>query len=172
MHLMPLGWDWELTHCKPVVLQVQSKRTAAKKERPWVYYMDSKMFYHYCFSREGSIITDHKTLVAIFKKMLYPITKTTMNSTQNTPIQCNNHLQTWTRSILGRLAVLTKSQGKQWHRYHTNNSKHPKLHNNTETKTKELHKMSTYNSSKNISSKAGQRKKIKYQKAWIHTGCF
>ena len=48
------------------------------------------------------------------------ITETTMNSTQNTPIQSQNHIQAWTRSIHSRLAFQTKPQGKQkcgntWH---------------------------------------------------------
>ena len=36
-----------------------------------------------------------------------------MNSTQSTPIQRKDHIQTWTRSIHNRLAVQTKPQGKQ-----------------------------------------------------------
>ena len=41
-------------------------------------------FHHYCFVREVSIITDHKPLVAIFKKDA--VTENTMNYSQNTPI--------------------------------------------------------------------------------------
>ena len=54
--------------------------------------MDSKKLHHYCFAREVSIITDHKTLVAILKKRCSnTITETTANSTQNTQIQ--DHIQ-------------------------------------------------------------------------------
>ena len=51
-------------------------------------------FHHYCFVRQVSIITDHKLLVAIFKKRCSnAITEHTMNSSQNTPLQSQNHIQ-------------------------------------------------------------------------------
>ena len=43
----------------------QKKDTAIFKEKQ---YMALKKFYHYCFAREVSVITDHKPLITIFKK--------------------------------------------------------------------------------------------------------
>ena len=66
---------------------------------------------HHCFVREVSIITDHKPLVAIFKKRCGNIiTKTTMKSTENTSIQSENHIPALTRSVHSRLDIQTKSQ--------------------------------------------------------------
>ena len=56
----------------------------------------------------------HNPLVAIFKKRRSnTITDTTMNLTRNAPIQSQDNVHTWTRSIHGRLAFQTKPQGKQ-----------------------------------------------------------
>ena len=74
--------------------------------------MVSKNFHHYCVAREVSIITDHKVLVAIFKYDVATLSENTMNSTQNTQIQSQHHMQAWTRFVL-RLAFQTKPQGKQ-----------------------------------------------------------
>ena len=64
--------------------------------------------------KRGEYNTDHKPLVAIFKKrQSNNITETTMNSTQNTLIQSQNHIQAWNRSIHSRLALQIKPQGKQ-----------------------------------------------------------
>ena len=61
-------------------------------------------------------------------------------NSQNTPVESKNHIQIWTRSIHSRLALKTKLQGKQkwrntWHAVecwcHTDNYKHPRLHNDT-----------------------------------------
>ena len=78
-------------------------------------------FHHYCFAREVSIITDHTLLVAIFTKTQQCYQrKNTLNFTQNTPIQSQNHIQAWIRFVHNRLAFQTKPQGKQrcrntWH---------------------------------------------------------
>ena len=70
-----------------------------------------KIFHHYCFVKEMSIITDHKPLVSIFKKRCDNIiTEITTYSTKNTSIQGENHIYVWTRSIHGRLAIQTKSR--------------------------------------------------------------
>ena len=67
--------------------------------------------YHYCIAREVSIITDHKLLVAIFKKRCCNIiTEIAVNSYKNTSIQSENYIQAWTRSIHSRLAIQTKPQ--------------------------------------------------------------
>ena len=58
-------------------------------------------FHQYCFVREVSIITDHKLLVEIFvKDVARLITEDTMNSTQNTTIYSQNHMQTWRQICL------------------------------------------------------------------------
>ena len=36
-----------------------------------------------------------------------------MHTTQNSPIQSKNNVQTWTRSVHSRMAVKTIPQGKQ-----------------------------------------------------------
>ena len=68
------------------------------------------------------------------------VSENTMNSLQNMPVQSKNHIQTWTKSVHSRLALQTKPQRKQrqrntWHAvecwHHTDNCKHPRLHNNT-----------------------------------------
>ena len=57
-------------------------------------------FHHYCFVSEVSIITDHKSLVEIFKKGCSNIVSdTTMHTTQNSSIKGKSHIQNWTRSI-------------------------------------------------------------------------
>ena len=64
------------------------------------------------------------------------VSENTMTA-QNTPVQSKNHTQTWTRCIDSRLALKTKPKGKQRQRNtrhaiecwcHTNNYKHPRLH--------------------------------------------
>ena len=77
-----------------------------------------KKFHHYCFAREVSKITDYKSLVAVFKKRCSnTIPDTAVNSNQNTLIQSENHIQTWTRSIHSRLTLQKKPQGKQRQKY-------------------------------------------------------
>ena len=57
---------------------------------------------------EVSIITDHKTLVAIFKRRhSYIIIEAAVNPTKNTSIHGEDYVQAWTRPIHGRLAVQT-----------------------------------------------------------------
>ena len=68
-----------------------------------------KKFHHYCFTRKVSIITDHKPLVAILKKEnSNTIKMTTANPPQNTPIQSQNNIPHWSRSLHSRMAVQTK----------------------------------------------------------------
>ena len=55
-------------HLQAKVSPVQNKNTVTLKERHWAYCMVLKDFYHYCFAREVSIITNHTPLVAMFKK--------------------------------------------------------------------------------------------------------
>ena len=109
------------------------------------------------------------------------ISENTMNSPQNTPVQSKNHIHNWTRSVHGRLALQTQPQGKQrqrnaWHVVecwcHTDNYKHARLHGNTTVTTGNLTRYLTYNSSKIISSDAGQRTGINYHKTCKHTGYF
>ena len=53
-------------------------------------------FHHYCFAGEVLIITDHKPLVAIFKKRCgNTITVHTMHSFKNSSIQGPDYIQTW-----------------------------------------------------------------------------
>ena len=71
-------------------------------------------FHHYCFVREVGIITDHKPLVAIFNRDVPMLSENTMNSSQNTPIQSQNHIQTWTRPVHCILALQAKPQEKKY----------------------------------------------------------
>ena len=71
-------------------------------------------FCHYCFAREVSIITDHKPLVAIFKKRCgNTVAKNTMHSPQDTPIMSQDSVQAWTRSLHCRLAFQTQPHREQ-----------------------------------------------------------
>ena len=73
-----------------------------------------KKFYHYCFVRDVNVITDHNLLVATLKNRGHnTVTKTAMNSTENTPIQSQDHIEFWTRPIYSGLTFQTKPEGKQ-----------------------------------------------------------
>ena len=72
-----------------------------------------EMFHHYSFVREVTIITDHKPLIAIFKKDVAILSQRLQQILlKNASVQGKNHIQTWTRLVHCRLAVLAKSQGK------------------------------------------------------------
>ena len=69
-------------------------------------------FHHCYFAREVSIITDHKPFITIFKKVVATLSQRLRQILKNTSVQGQNHIQTQTRLIHGRLAVQTKSQEK------------------------------------------------------------
>ena len=95
---------------------VENRYSNTEREALGILYR-LKKFHHYCFLREVRVISDHKLLVAIFKKRCsITVTGTTINSTQNTPMQSQNHIQARTRSIHSILALQTKPQEKQRHR--------------------------------------------------------
>ena len=50
---------------------------------------------------------------SILKRCSNTITETMMHSAQNTPIQIQDHIQAWTRSVQSGLAIHAKPQGKQ-----------------------------------------------------------
>ena len=49
-------------------------------------------------------MSDHKPIVAIFKKASNTLTENTMNSTQNMLMLSQSHIQAWTRFVHSRLA--------------------------------------------------------------------
>ena len=108
------------------------------------------------------------------------ISENTMNSPQSTPVQSHNHTQTWIRSINSRLALHTKLDGKKikkdlacnWMLTPYRQLQTPQTALWYSNYNKQPDKMITYISSKNISSEAGKRTKIKYHKIWKHTGHF
>ena len=50
--------------------------------------------YHYCFANEGSMIKDHKPLVALLRKICKPTKQAAKNTIMNPLIQ-HNTVQTW-----------------------------------------------------------------------------
>ena len=92
-------------------------------------------FHHYCFTREVSINTDQKWLVAIFKKE-----ETSMHTAQDPPKQHQNIIQIWTGPLHNRL-VVTKEPWKWqrwWHTWHedkhwcsVHNNEHSRIYVNT-----------------------------------------
>ena len=105
--------QYSKTQCTKSLSSAEKRYSNTERETLGILYGLEKLN-HYCFVWEMSIFTDHKPLVTIFREDVPTLSKTTMNSTQNTPIQSQDHIQTWTRSIHSRLAVQTKPQGKQW----------------------------------------------------------
>ena len=93
------------SHLQARAYQAQEKIQQHRRVALHILYELIK-FYHYCFSREASIITDHKPLVAISKDRVNTILETTMNSNWNTPIQ--SQLYTYLdMTYCNRLAVQT-----------------------------------------------------------------
>ena len=59
-----------------------------------------KKFHHYCFAREVLIITDHKPLVAIFKKDVVTLLQYIQHIlSKNSSKQGPNYIQTWTQDF-------------------------------------------------------------------------
>ena len=99
---------------------------------------------HYCFAREVSIITNHKPLVAIFKKCCNTVTKNAKHSPQETPILSQGSIQAWTRSLHHWLAFQTQPYVEQRHRdtghghkgwCNTDSYKHSRMHVNSKNTT-------------------------------------
>ena len=71
-------------------------------------------FHHYCSAREVSIITNHKTLVAVFKKShINPVTRNPVHPAMDTPILGGNNIPAETKAFHHRLAVQTQSHREQ-----------------------------------------------------------
>ena len=73
---------------------VERRNSNIEREALAILYGLEK-FYQYCFVMEVGIITDHKPLVAIFKKKkdLATLSQITMHTTQNSPMQRKNSIQ-------------------------------------------------------------------------------
>ena len=65
-------------------------------------------YHYYCFTRDVSIMTDHKAMVGLFKKGVATLSQIMAHPYQNLPIHSKYNIQTWTRSVHNRLAVMTK----------------------------------------------------------------
>ena len=71
--------------------------------------MDYRNFITNALSEESSI-TDHRALVAIFKKgCTHIITETSIHTTRNPSIQHQNTIQVQTKPVHSRLVVMTES---------------------------------------------------------------
>ena len=89
-------------------------------EREALGTLYTQKFHHYSLMRQISIIRSQTTSCNIQKRCNKTITGTTVISTQNTPIQSQNYIQVWTRSIHSWLALQKKKpQGKQTPKYLT-----------------------------------------------------
>ena len=110
---------------RPTVLATKSLLSAERRymniERDALGILHGlKAFHHYCFAREASIITDHKPLIAIFKKDAVILSQ----RIQRIPLGIHKYrvriIHTWTRSVHCRLALQTEPHRKQrcrdtWH---------------------------------------------------------
>ena len=73
-----------------------------------------KKFHQYMLCKRGEY--NHRSQTSgnnIKKRCSNIISETTMNSTQNTPIKSQDHIQAFTRSIHSRLEFQAKPQGKK-----------------------------------------------------------
>ena len=68
-------------------------------------------FHQYCLAREVLIITNHKLLVATFKRCGNVSAVHTMHSFKNSSVQGPDYIQTWAWDFHCRLAVPTQPQG-------------------------------------------------------------
>ena len=58
---------WPITFASKHLTSAEHRYSNIEREMPGILH-SLKMFHHYCFARDVSIIMDHKPLVAIFKK--------------------------------------------------------------------------------------------------------